>query len=463
MRRRLIVTYVGLLAAVIIGLSIPLALVFATGNAKTMFIDRLDDAAHFASIAEPALLDRETSVLRGELELYERLYGIGALIVDREGERVLASSESTLRSTAVDENTINAALQGRQVGLDSTRWPWNNDPVVVAAPVAGQGGIIGAAVTISPSGGLNRSTMQGWGLLAGLGVVVLGLGVAASVPLSRWMLRPVHELDEAAQALARGRFSGAMTVQSGPPELRRLADTFTTMARNITALLDRQRTFASYASHQLRTPLATLRLVLENLAPSIRDEGAEDYALLADEVDRMASMCDALLSYALAEVVEGEDLRVQDAAAIADSRVAAWRPTADQAGVRLERWGEEAAPVRAADQVLDQILDALLSNAVKFAGAGATVVIAVIANGPKWVEVHVVDNGPGLPVEHLAQAAEPFWRAPAHQNVEGSGLGITIAGALVKASGGLLELTPATPHGLHARLRLPRASTEAIP
>jgi K+-sensing histidine kinase KdpD len=75
------------------------------------------------------------------------------------------------------------------------------------------------------------------------------------------------------------------------------------------------------------------------------------------------------------------------------------------------------------------------------------------------VEVHVVDSGPGLPAEQLAQAAEAFWRAPTHQNVEGSGLGITIAQALVKASGGVLELAPATPHGLHARLRLPRAET----
>ncbi|MGH3683125.1 MAG: sensor histidine kinase, partial [Natronosporangium sp.] len=121
------------------------------------------------------------------------------------------------------------------------------------------------------------------------------------------------------------------------------------------------------------------------------------------------------------------------------------------------------APVRAAPQALDQALDALLSNAVKFVGRGNQVVVLVDTvpgpGGAGWADIHVIDNGPGLPADDLAQAAQPFWRSPGHQNVDGSGLGMTVAEALVTASGGRLDLMPAQPHGLHARVRLPAPAT----
>jgi signal transduction histidine kinase len=226
------------------------------------------------------------------------------------------------------------------------------------------------------------------------------------------------------------------------------------MADRVTTLLGRQSTFVSYASHQLRTPLATLRLCVENLRPAVSDDGIEDYNLLADEIERMARMCDALLSYALAEVAASER-HTLDAVAIAEARVAVWRPVAEQAGIQLERRGEPAALVLAANEVLDQALDALLSNAIKFAGPGAAVTISVAQPDPARVEVHVVDSGPGMPPEDLARAAEAFWRKPSHQNIDGSGLGITIAEALIKASGGNLHLGTAEPHGVHARIVLP--------
>src|SRR4029453_16651559 len=93
---------------------------------------------------------------------------------------------------------------------------------------------------------------------------------------------------------------------------------------------------------------------------------------------------------------------------------------------------------RTAVQALDQSLDALISNAVKFAGRGATIVVSVEhATAPgRVVDIVVRDNGPGMSTEDYARAAEPFWRRPGDQNVEGSGLGVTIADALVPASGG---------------------------
>jgi len=457
MRRRLIATYVGLLAMVLVGLSVPLGAALAVRNEQTMFIDRLNDTARFASLAEPALRTGDYVVLENELRDYERMFGIVAGIVGRDG-RVLLTSESTL--DVKDERVrrgIDAALSGNRAAPEQSLWPWAGGPLVVSEPIGRGGEVIGAALTVSPTGNLHAAIARSWALLAAIATLVLLLGWVATLPLARWMLLPIEKLDEAAHALADGRYSGGRLADSGPIELRRLAQSFTSMADRVTTLLGRQRTFVSYASHQLRTPLATLRLCVENLRPAVTEDGVEDYTMLADEIERMARMCDALLSYALAEVAASER-HTLDAVAIADARIAVWRPAAEQAGVSVHREGALSALVRVADDVLDQALDALLSNAVKFAGAGAQVTLRVVEPDRQRVEVHVVDTGPGMPPEDLARAAEAFWRKSSHQNIDGSGLGITIAEALIRASGGSLHLAPASPHGVHARIILPAAT-----
>jgi signal transduction histidine kinase len=460
-RRRLRITYVSLLAAVLLGLDVPLATTLVAREAQAMFIDRLNDTARFAALAEPALAEPalragRLAALRAELRQYDAMFGIAAAVVGRDGRLVLASRDGLDITAAAVRGPIDAALSDRHAGLQRTIWPWQDEPLVVAEPVGRGGEIIGAALTVSPTTVLRAGT--GWRLaaLAGLSALILLLGTAAAGPLARWMLRPVQRLDDAAGALSEGRFDDRVEIVSGPPELRRLVASFNRMADRVATLVERQRDFVSYASHQLRTPLATLRLCVENLDTAVRPQGLDDYRMMAEEIARLGRMCDSLLAYARAEVTAGEGDDV-DAAAVVRQRIDTWRPVAAKAGVRLHHDGPDHARVRAAAQALDQALDALLSNAVKFAGHGAEVVVTVGRAHPGWVDIDVVDNGPGMPPEDLARATEPFWRRPGDQNVDGSGLGVTIADALVTASGGRFDLMAARPHGVHARIRLPAA------
>jgi signal transduction histidine kinase len=459
-RRRLLITYVTLLVAVLAGLNIPLAVTRAASDAQTMFIDRLNDTARFASLAEPALRTGQARSLEAELRQYDAMFDIAAAVVARDSHLVLASRAGFDVDDPVTREHLDAALSGERAPFRTAPWPGGGGPLIVAEPVGTAGEIIGAVVTVSPTAALHAGTWRGWALQAALSMLIILIGWAAAAPLARWMLRPVRELDDAAHRLAEGRFSDRVPVGLGPPELRRLATSFNAMTDRIATLVERQRSFVSYASHQLRTPLATLRLCVDNLSPSVRPGGLDDLRLVTEEIERMADMCDALLTYAKAEATAEESQDV-DAAAIAEQRVAVWRQAAGQAGIRLVRTGRSTAPVRTAAQALDQALDALISNAVKFAGRGAEVVVTVALADRGWVEIHVVDDGPGMPPEDVARAVEPFWRRPTDQNVEGSGLGITVADALVAASGGRLDLTPARPHGLHARIRLPAAQSAA--
>jgi signal transduction histidine kinase len=109
--------------------------------------------------------------------------------------------------------------------------------------------------------------------------------------------------------------------------------------------------------------------------------------------------------------------------------------------------------VLAAADALEQAVDALVDNALKFGPSGGVVVVRL----DEWdghAEIHVVDQGPGLDERDRERALETFWRGPDRQNVPGSGLGLPIVTKLLAACGGDLTLLPAHPHGLDARLRL---------
>jgi len=132
MRRRLRMTYVGLLAVVVLGLAVPLALALAGRAAQSMYIDRLNDAAQFASQAEPAIRTGRTETLKAELDRYDESFGIGVAVVGRDGAATLAS-RSGLEGAGRTE--LDLALAGRQAGLQRSYWPWQTDPMVVALPI----------------------------------------------------------------------------------------------------------------------------------------------------------------------------------------------------------------------------------------------------------------------------------------------------------------------------------------
>ncbi|MFV2100807.1 ATP-binding protein [Micromonospora sp. LOL_024] len=461
MRRRLVISYLLLMVLVVVALGTPLAVTLTTRETERVRADRLADATRFASLAGPALRGGTIGPLTNELDSYHELYGIGAAVVDRDG-RVVAPSLGWQPPPGTRE-ALEIALSGQQTSRPDAVWPWLDGQIVVAVPINDGGEVLGAVITATPSDGVRRTVATWWTLVVALGLLAVLACVLTAFGLAGWVLRPVTELDAVTHEIAEGDRGARVQHRLGPPELRRLATSFNHMADVVSDVMDRQRAFVAHASHQLRNPLTALRLRVEELGPSVTDEqGRAEHQLALEETDRLALLLDALLTLARAERQENQRVTV-DARATAASRVAAWRPLARHRSVAL-RLSADPEPVYAltVPTAIDQALDALIDNAVKFSGAGGEVTVTVAARD-SGVALEVLDTGPGMTRSQLGRATERFWRAPEVQNVDGAGLGLTIAAVLVDASDGRLTMHPNSPRGLIAALWFPPPPAPPVP
>jgi signal transduction histidine kinase len=453
-RRRLVSTYLLLLCMVLLALEVPLAVSLTNRETERILADRLADATRFASLAAPAMRTGDLESLTDELRRYHAVYGIGTMLVDQD-RQVL----SVFGRPATDPDgtgfAIRGALAGRQVGTPETLWPWQEHPLVVAVPVSDGGAVLGIVLTVSPTGHNRRAVVSAWLQLGLVGLLAVAACLIAAHRLAGWVLRPVTRLDAAAHEIAGGDSSARVQPGLGPPELRRLSASFNEMADAVAEALERQRSFVAHASHQLRNPLTVLRLRIEDLGGRLTDDGVRaDHEITLAETDRLADVLDGLLALARAE--RGQDrVEVVDAVALALNRRRAWCPLTERRGIDLvAEVPDEPQYARHVATALDQSLDALIDNALKFTPAGGRVEVAVAARDG-GVEVVVRDTGPGMTEEQCRLATERFWRAPDAQNVDGAGLGLSIVTVLVEASGGRFVLAPAVPSGLEARIWFP--------
>jgi len=288
-------------------------------------------------------------------------------------------------------------------------------------------------------------------LLGAGGAAVLLLASAMAVlPLARWLLRPVYDLNAAAARLSAGDLAARASERGGPPELRGLTRAFNQMADYLVAALEGQRAFVADASHELRNPLATLRLRMEALDGKVGDGGERDLRLALAESDRLAHTVKRLLELARAEATAAEHVDV-DVVALTAERMDAWRTALDAAGSVLRFDAPALIGARCSPEAVEYALDVVLDNACTFAD-GAPVDVAIDARDG-GVEIIVRDHGPGLPESELPHAGERFWRSAGHRARAGTGLGLATASALLEGSGASMAISAAGP-GLEVRLLL---------
>ena len=327
--------------------------------------------------------------------------------------------------------------------------------VVAAAPVYSAAGVlVGTVILARSSASLNGAIVALWVILATISVVALIGAMLLAFALARWVSRPLARLDGAARRLADGDLASRAVVDSGPPELRRLATTFNTMAGRLEALVHGNRAVIADVSHQLRTPLAALRLRLDLLAAdTAQSDPATGHELAGalEELARLSRLVDGLLAVARAENVVPVPTTV-DVAEVARERVVAWHPVADDRGITLEAVSSPRPSVLAwmGEGHLEQVLDNLIANALDALNAGCHVTVTTTAT-TAGAQITVTDDGPGMSAEDRERAFLRFTTS----NPNGTGLGLAIVHRLVTSNGGRARLAETAGGGLTVLLDFP--------
>jgi signal transduction histidine kinase len=457
MSSRLTGAFLTLVVLVLIVLELPLAATFANQEHDQLRTQIERDAVVMGTFVEDAL-QNGGALDRSVVDRFVERTGARVVIVDQQGVAVIDTDPPNdgTRSFA-SRPEIAAALRGRVAAGTRRSATLDGRFVYVAVPVASAGTVYGAVrVTVSTSE-VDERVRSYWLRLAGVAAVSLaGAGIVAAL-LSRSVSRPLERLERTAAAMAGGDLSARVSSDAGPPVVRRLARTFDDMAGRMEELVTAQDAFVADASHQLRNPLAALRLRIENLGAEATPEAQDDISGALREIERLSRLVDGLLALARADRDAGTPpARAVDLVALLHQRRAVWAPLAEERGlsIQVQPDDEQAAiPAFVTPDRFEQIIDNLLANALESSPHGSTVVVSAELDH-REVVVRVVDAGPGMTADDRAHAFDRFWSGRGSRSLGGSGLGLSIVQKLVAADGGAITLEVGPAGGLAVVLRL---------
>jgi signal transduction histidine kinase len=267
--------------------------------------------------------------------------------------------------------------------------------------------------------------------------------------VGRQALARIDSVSEASRRIMGGDLAGRLPVTGAGDEFDRLSENLNVMLARIAALNDGLKQVSDNIAHDLKTPLTRLRNRVESALAGPQTEAQYREVLEATiaESDQLIRTFNAILMISRLEAgYSAEAMAPVDLSAIMSDVVELYEPAAEEAGVTLTAATAPAAPVNGNRELIGQALSNIVDNAIKYsAGTQDAQVTVSIRNEAGELRLGVADNGPGIPPEDRVQATERFVRLEKSRSQPGSGLGLSLAKAVMKFHGGRLELSGREP------------------
>ncbi|MBI3291191.1 MAG: HAMP domain-containing protein [Elusimicrobia bacterium] len=458
-----------LVLAVVSGVSLFL-LVAERGHLRARMLESQDELIRgLAQIGKEAIEANDDLLLLNYIKLMSRSEAVrSAMVMDVQG-KVLVHTDGSRIGTLVNDPVGLKALQamGR---LRQTSVSPDSEPLIdIAMPIElGYQRVGTARIGYSQrvSDRIVQQTLAAAGRrIIGVAAVSLVFGVGGAWLLAYVMSRPIRALGAGARLIGEGKLDHRLAIKS-QDELGELAEEFNLMAERLGELDQMKQDFVSKVTHELRSPLTSIRGYLDFLLQ--RDVGSlgpkqEEYLLIVkNNALRLERFVDNLLDVAKIEAHRMELSRERlDLRQTTREMQILFRPQCEEQGIRLVTEIPEGLPTAWADaDRLDEIFTNLLSNAVKFTPAGGQITVRAELKGPH-VEVTVQDTGHGIPQEALPKIFDKFEQVrtstPSGHRIKGTGLGLTIVKGLVEAHGGTIWVKSEVGRGTTFHFTLPVA------
>jgi two-component system, NtrC family, sensor histidine kinase GlrK len=293
-------------------------------------------------------------------------------------------------------------------------------------------------------------------------LATIPLGVLLAVGVTLLIARPIRQLDQAIRRLGAGEFDGEIRV-GGPADLEYLGARLEWLRQKLIEIDQQKRLFLRHVSHELKTPLTSLRegseLLAERTAGPLTEDQREIVAILQQKSVQLQQLIEDLIDYHRAQESVGRlelvPVRLDQVIeqVLDDHRLAA-QARAIRTDLRLE-----PATLQADEEKLRAVAANLVSNAIKYSHDGGIISLALRHDGGNVV-FDVCDEGPGIPPEDRNRIFDWFYQGGHghHGRVQGSGLGLAIAKEFVAAHGGSIAIVDGRADGAHFRVTLPAAA-----
>ncbi|HSL44872.1 MAG TPA: ATP-binding protein [Anaerolineales bacterium] len=265
------------------------------------------------------------------------------------------------------------------------------------------------------------------------------VAVILSLYLSRSVIAPVRAMSQATQRIADGRYDERVQVQ-GEDEMAQLAIRFNQMAEKLSEVEAMRRRLIGDVSHELRTPLTAIRGSMEGLMDGVLPATHETYQQIYTEADRLNRLVDDLQELSRVEArAYSLEIRLVTVSALVETVVKRLAPQTESKRISLDlELAPDLPPVLADEDRAVQILTNLTGNALQYTPEAGRVTISA-KQAQHEIRISVQDTGAGIPPEHLPHIFGRFYRVDKSRSRRvggGSGIGLTIARALVEAHGG---------------------------
>jgi signal transduction histidine kinase len=333
-----------------------------------------------------------------------------------------------------------------------------------AAPIVSDDNIIGAVVLSTSVQGvvdrINRLRFQFNFYTAAICLIMTALNIL----LSGAIIRPVRELTRGIRILGQGHFSHRVQVR-GRSEFAHMAETFNAMSERLENI-DRMRTqFVSNASHELKTPLSSVKILVQSLLsqqPFNPEMTREFLGDIESEVDRMTALVGDLLVLVRMDEESGKQFEPVDFSMIVDEAAASLDPMANQKGVGLRIDVEEGLTVNGEGAALHQMVVNLVDNAIKYTPAEGTVSVQ-LARRNREIMLRVKDTGIGIADKDIPYIFDRFYRVDKARDRQtgGTGLGLSIVKGIVARHGGVIDVISKVGQGTEMIVVLPGAPQAA--